>query len=58
VERVEGGCNGGRGRGGANKGERRGGQVRGRGMAAKKGERGQPPRVFLWDKRNDASDDF
>jgi hypothetical protein len=49
VERVEGGCNG----------EERGRPGRGRGGAARKGKKkGAPPRVFLWEKRNDASYDF
>jgi hypothetical protein len=49
VERVEGGCKWG-GEGAAQGGEGRGGR---------EGEResGRPPRV-LWQKRNEASDDF
>jgi hypothetical protein len=49
VERVEGGCKWG-GEGAAPGGGGRGGPGRGKG-------KGRPPRV-LWEKRNDASDDF
>jgi hypothetical protein len=63
VERVEGGCKWG-GEGAARKGGGEGRPSKGEGeWRARKGEnranqRGRPPRVFLWEKRNDASDDF
>jgi hypothetical protein len=66
---LEGGGSSGESRGRLQMGRRGGGQERGRGGAAKQGgggvagkkrgkQRGRPPRVFLWEKRNDASDDF
>jgi hypothetical protein len=45
------------GEGAARKGGGEGQPSKG-GGAAKKGEKGGAPRVSLWEKRNDASDDF
>jgi hypothetical protein len=56
--RGEGGCHGRRG-GGQQRGRGGAAKCGERGVAAKKGEKGGRPLVFfLWENRNDASDDF